>query len=311
MLVEGDSMNLHALRYFIEVAKTKSFTEASKRLFISQPGISQQIDLLEKQLGITLLHRTTRKVELTEEGKYLFDKTLSSFNEIEDTVAHIVENSTFPGLINIATVPSAASLYLPNLLKEIHALHPDIEFKIQETTTKNVMNAINNRTSHLGFIRTTDEPHLLAQADMDHLEFENSPIKAVVSTEHQLASESSIHLEQLRDDFFIQYNATESTTLFNQIEAACIAAGFKPKVICSGSELLTISNMISQNLAVALMPENMLDLVSNNLVTSLPINGLNMTSSISAIWKDDGYVNLNSKLVIDILKQMQTNHTLK
>src|SRR5690625_6833843 len=108
--MDGDFMNLHSLRYFIEVAKTKSFTEASKRLFISQPGISQQIYLLEKQLGITLLHRTTRKVELTEEGKYLYDKTLSSFNEIEDTVAHLVENSTFPSLISIATVPSAASL---------------------------------------------------------------------------------------------------------------------------------------------------------------------------------------------------------
>lgn len=298
-------MNLHSLRYFIEVAKTKSFTEASKRLFISQPGISQQIDLLEKQLGITLLHRTTRKVELTEEGKYLYDKTLSSFNEIEDTVAHLVENSTFPSLISIATVPSAASLYLPNLLKKIHAHHPEIEFRILETTTKNVMNAIGNRTSHLGFIRTTEEPHLLAQADMDHLEFEKSPIKAVVSTQHRLASEDTIHLDQLRDDFFIQYNPTESVTLYGQIEAACISAGFKPKVICSGSELLTISNLISQNIAVALMPENMLDLVPNNQVTSIEISSLNMTSSISAIWKDDGYVNLNSKLVLDILKQMK------
>src|SRR5690625_1290867 len=179
--MDGDFMNLHSLRYFIEVAKTKSFTEASKRLFISQPGISQQIDLLEKQLGLTLLHRTTRKVELTEEGKYLYEKTLSSFDEIEDTVNHLVENSTFPGIINIATVPSAASLYLPTLLKQIHVLHPEIEFQIQETTTKNVILAINNRSSHLGFIRTGEEPHLLKQAAIDYLDFESSPIKAVVS----------------------------------------------------------------------------------------------------------------------------------
>ncbi len=298
-------MNLHALRYFIEVAKTKSFTEASKRLYISQPGISQQIDLLEKQLGMTLLHRTTRKVELTEEGKYLYEKTFSSFDEIEDTVNHLVENSSFPGIINIATVPSAASLYLPTLLKEIHVLHPEIEFQIQETTTKNVILAINNRSSHLGFIRTGEEPHLLEQAAIDYLDFESSPIKAVVSKEHRLATKKSIHLQQLRDDFFIQYNATESVTLYNQMEAACIAAGFKPKVICSGSELLTISNLISQNIAVALMPENMLDLVPNDQVVSIEINGLNKTSSISAIWKDDGYVNLNAKLVISILKKLK------
>lgn len=297
-------MNLHALRYFIEVAKTNSFTEASKRLYISQPGISQQIDLLEKQLGITLLRRTTRKVTLTEEGKYLYEKILSSFDQIEDTVSHLIEHHTFPGIVSIATVPSAASLYVPSLLKKVHALHPEIEFQIHETTSKNVMNAINNRTSHLGFIRTMEEPQLLAQSDIDHVEFEQSPIKAVVSTEHRLASNDSISLAELRDDYFIQYNATESATLYNQIEAACIAAGFKPRVICSGSELLTISNLISQNVAVALMPENMLNLVPNNQITSIPISGLDMTSSISSIWKDDGYVNLNVTLMTDTLKEM-------
>src|SRR5699024_11912947 len=99
-------MNLHSLRYFIEVAKTKSFTKASENLYVSQPGISQQIHLLENQLGVSLFHRSTRKVELTEEGKYLYDRTFASFTEIEQTVSNFIDSKSYPKLINIATIPS-------------------------------------------------------------------------------------------------------------------------------------------------------------------------------------------------------------
>src|SRR5699024_8489447 len=100
-------MNYNSLRYFIEVAETLSFTEASKNLFVSQPGISQQIHLLETQLGVKLLNRTTRNVTLTEEGKFLYNKTLPSLNEIKGTMDQITEGVNFPSVIKIATIPSA------------------------------------------------------------------------------------------------------------------------------------------------------------------------------------------------------------
>ena len=116
-MIVGELVNYHSFRYFIEVASTLSFTKASENLFISQPGISQQIYLLEEQLGIKLLHRTTRKVELTEEGQYLFEKLYPSFAKIENTVSNLVESNTFPTLIKIVTIPSAASLFLPKIFK--------------------------------------------------------------------------------------------------------------------------------------------------------------------------------------------------
>src|SRR5699024_9697217 len=111
-------MNFHPLRYFIEVTKTLSFTKASKNLFVSQPGISQQIHLLEEQLRVRLLHRTTRKVELTEEGKYLLERILTSLAEIESTISHLIDSHSLLTLLKIATIPSAASVYLPKALKE-------------------------------------------------------------------------------------------------------------------------------------------------------------------------------------------------
>lgn len=297
-------MNLHSLRYFIEVAKTKSFTEASKNLFVSQPGISQQIFLLEKQLGISLLNRTTRKVELTEEGRYLFDQTLTSFAEIENTVATLIETTTFPKLINVATIPSAASLYLPTVLKTLHLDFPDTEFKIKETTSSDVMNLIHERTYHLGFIRTTTRESL-SEKGIGFLEFERYPIKAVISSQHKLANRTSIKLKELENDFFLHYDQTESKALYDLLESACKQVGFTPDTICSGSELLTIANIIAGNLAVTLLPEDMLNLVSSDQIRAVDLEDVQAESSIVAVWGDREYVNVNTKLLIDILKNMK------
>src|SRR5690625_5498645 len=85
-------LNYNSLRYFIEVAETLSFTKASKNLYVSQPGISQQIHLLETQLGVKLLNRTTRNVTLTEEGKFLYNKTVPSLNAIKGTMEQITRS---------------------------------------------------------------------------------------------------------------------------------------------------------------------------------------------------------------------------
>lgn len=298
-------MNLLSLRYFIEVAKTKNFTKASKNLYVSQPGISQQIFLLEKQLGISLLTRTTRKVELTEEGRYLYEQTYTSFAEIENTVADLIDTNTFPKLINVATIPSAASLYLPNMLKTLHLDFPYTEFKIKETTSGDVMNLIRNRTYHLGFIRTTTDA-AYSQKGIDSLEFERHSIKAVISSQHRLAHRSSIKLKELQDDPFLHYDQTESIALYELLEGACKEVGFTPKTICSGSELLTMANIIASNLAVTLLPEDMLDLVDSDEIRAVELEDVQSESSIVAVWGDREYTNLNTKLLIDILKHMNT-----
>src|SRR5699024_2688826 len=107
-------------------------------------------------------------------------------------------------------------------------------------------------------------------------------------------------------DFFLHYNQAESTALYDLLEGACAEAGFKPNTICTGSELLTIANMIAGNLAVTLLPEDMLKLVSSDHIQAIDVEDVQVESSIVAVWEDREYVNLNTKLLIDILKNMNT-----
>lgn len=299
-------MNYNSLRYFIEVARTLSFTKASENLFVSQPGISQQIHLLEEQLNVKLLDRTTRKVELTDEGEYLYKKVLPSLSEIENTITYLEESKTFPSLVKLATIPSAASLYLPKILKKLLQLYPEIEFSIKETTSSEVMELLKDKTCHLGFIRPTADFQLSKKDGINYHEFKRSPIKAVVSSEHRLAHKKSINLYELKNDFFLHYDSKHSTALYHLVEDACNNAGFRPNTICTGSELLTISNIISKNLGVTLLPNDMLELVQSDTIRALEIEDVHLESSIVAVWPEDGYVKPNIKLMIEILKELSS-----
>ncbi len=179
-------MNFLGFRYFLEVAAHLNFSKASKALHISQPGLSQQITVLEKELGFKLFHRTTRKVSLTEEGVYLYEQLSPQFENIQNTIKEIAEKKSVPQpTVRIAVIPSAASIYIPQLMTMLQNEWTSIQFYLQETTSAQALEMLEQKKNHLAFIRTPMERRLLN--NFNYIELTKSPIKLVVSAQHTIA----------------------------------------------------------------------------------------------------------------------------
>lgn len=300
-------MNLLALRYFLEVSRHLNFSRASEKLHISQPGLSQQIIALEKELGFKLFNRTTRKVTLTEEGQFLYRSLLPLFEKIEDTVTEITEKKAVPKMtIKIATISSAASIYLPKLLTFLHRELPDIQFYLQETTTSQAIELLKQQKSHFAFIRTPIEAtNLTRKHGFSMMEFANHPIQLVVSKHHPLARRDTVDLYELRNENFIHYDRHHSPSLYYLLERACLTAGFVPSTLCAGPELLTISNLIAHGLGVTLMPTDMISLLDPSKVAAISLKDQHLQSSVSVIWRDSDYVPLNTQIILRFLKKLE------
>ncbi|SDI71307.1 LysR family transcriptional regulator [Natribacillus halophilus] len=297
-------MNLLSYRYFLEVAETLNFSEASKRLHVSQPGLSQQISALEKEIGFKLLKRTTRQVSLTEEGAYLYEHLHASFHRIETIIEDVVQNKQIPQKsMRISSVPSAASIWLPELLEKMQAKLNPVELYIEETTSKQAIHAVKQQQSHLAFIRTPADMSELRDLDIATLEFSQHPLLVVLSKNHSLANESAIHLEELKDEPFIHYHPKNSPSLYYLLERACLEAGFVPNTLCVGPELMTIENLIGHEIGVSLMPADMAGVLHGELVTALPIAGEDYMSSISLIWEETPYTPFITKELIQLAKE--------
>ena len=277
--------NYLSLRYFMEIAHCLNFSQAAQKLHISQPGLSQQITVLEKELGQKLLHRSTRNVTLTEEGEYLYRNLLPSFENIDRTIAELKEAGRVPrSAIRIAAVPSAASNMVPMLIKRLNDIHPGIEFYIKETTSVHAVELVQKGEYHLAFIRTPIDTKLSLPKPLKWMEFEKHPLEIAVSLRHWAAAESEIELYALRNETFLHYDPKMSPALYYLLEHACLTAGFIPRTIGSGPEILTIANLIASGIGITLLPRDMIRLLSAYEIRGIAIKEVSLSSSISVVW---------------------------
>lgn len=145
------NINLKLLQSFLLVAEHNSFRAAAEHANRSLPAISMQIKQLEDQLGITLFHRTTRKVELTKEGEHLLISTRRALAEIETGLLELknaVDIQT--GSITLACVPTVASTYLPTILSDFSAAYPGIVISVRELAAKQLIEAVRKREVDFG-----------------------------------------------------------------------------------------------------------------------------------------------------------------
>ena len=301
----ASAMNLLSFRYFLEVAHHLNYSKASETLHISQPGLSQQITSLEKELNFKLFDRTTRKVELTAEGKYLYKKLSPLFQDIENTVNELTNKQAIPETtIRIATVPSAASNYLPNILNRLHKDMPEIDFSLYETTSVQAIELLKQKKCHLAFIRTPIDTENIKSQGLNMLEFSRKPIQLVVAKDHQITQSPLVDLYDLRDENFIHYDSNNSPSLYYLLQRACLTAGFVPKTFCVGPEILTIANLVSCGLGVTIMPKDMVQLINSRNITAIDLKNQNLQSSISVLWRDSDYLPLNTKVILKYLQNV-------
>ncbi|NUB45017.1 LysR family transcriptional regulator [Fertoebacter nigrum] len=126
-------MELRQLRYFASIAQHQSFTKASEKLFIAQPALSRQIIALEDELGVKLLLRTSRGVELTDEGRRLQEMAeyvLQFIGEIKPSLASTSTGLT--GTVVVGLPPSLAYLIAPALIAQVRNSFPGLTVKIIE-----------------------------------------------------------------------------------------------------------------------------------------------------------------------------------
>src|SRR5919204_1716217 len=128
-------MELRQLRYFAAVAHHSSFTLAARELNIAQPALSQQVRRLEHELGVELLRRTTRRVELTQAGELALARATRTLAEADALRAEVDElRGLVRGTLTVGMLPAVGDLDAAPLLAEFSAAYPHIEVRLVEDT---------------------------------------------------------------------------------------------------------------------------------------------------------------------------------
>ncbi len=150
-------MEFKQLEAFAAVAELKNFSLAAKQLYLSQPTVSLNIKALEKELGCSLIDRSTRSVELTESGRQLYLYAHRILELRQSALEHLSKPAYTEITIAASTIPSA--YLLPGLLAEFRKGHPDIYFSILQSDSMAVENMVIDGTVDLGILGAVSRPN--------------------------------------------------------------------------------------------------------------------------------------------------------
>lgn len=145
-------MNTRQMEIFVSIIRYGNFSNAAKKLYLSQPAVSTNIDLLEKELETKLLIRQGRKASLTEKGKIFYDYCLNVLAITEKTVTRIKEREDLAGTIHIAASSVPGLYLLPRLMKEFRTQYPGLKFELCIKNSKTAYDGILSSKYDIGFV---------------------------------------------------------------------------------------------------------------------------------------------------------------
>lgn len=200
-------MNLDYLQTFIHVIRLGNFSEVAKKLSISQPAVSFQIQKLERDLGVRLIERGKKRVSMTEAGKLVFQFAESVHKEEESLLARVdkIRDQVSGELSAVAsTIPG--EFVLPALLAEFTRLHPAVNARLTISDSVNVVNGVLEGNYEVGFCGI-----LPGSEELTATKIAQDDIVLIVPAAHHFARRSAISPNELSGESFIFREATSGT----------------------------------------------------------------------------------------------------
>ena len=223
-------MNLDYLRTYLEVIKTGSFSEVARKLSISQPTVSFQIQKLERDLSVRLIDRSRKTIIMTEAGKRLL--RFAEFVEEErarllDDVEQLREEVVGDLVITASTVPG--EFLIPAILSEFKVQHPAVGIRVAVSDSLTVINDVQNGAYEVGFCGAMPEGR-----DLESFKIAEDEIVLIVFPEHPFANRPEVSPMELVGEPLIFREETSGTQ--RSVESQLLEAGFNhgqgaPKLI--------------------------------------------------------------------------------
>lgn len=273
-------IELRHLRYFVAVAEELHFGRAADRLHMAQPPLSQQIRQLEEALGFQLFHRTKRSVELTEAGQVFLEDCRKIFRQLEQAIQTGRQVSRGEiGQLVIGFVSSAAYNVLPEILRSVRALLPDVRLELHEITTDQQLQWLRDGRIDVGFVRPPIEDDSFSQ----RIIFQE-PLVVALPEHHPLACRPQVPLSALAGEAFVLFPRGLAPGLYDQIISLCQQVGFSPNVVQEAIQMQTIISLVAAEIGIAIVPSSLENLQRTGVVYK-SLQESTPQATIALIWR--------------------------
>lgn len=281
-------MNLRQLRYFVAVCEEQHFRRAAEKLNVSQPPLSQQIKELEIELGVRLLERSNRAVELTPEGALFLRRAKAILESVDEAHDEMRNFTATGGGIKIGYMSAALASSLPPILS---ALREDsngaLTFKLHQLDPESQLRSVARGELDIGFasfsarqapVSIDDKLLIIERAWQETL-------RVALPHNHPLAQKTVISLGQLHNERLIIMARNPLQGFFDQVISLCYNAGVSVNIVYEASQMPEVMTLVAAGYGISLVPERSSALWDRQLAL-IPLSQ-SPTTDVSVMYRAD------------------------
>jgi len=287
-------MEIQYLAEFVVLAQTENYLEAADTLFMSQSTLSKHIKALERELGVPLFDRTTRRVHLNQYGEIMLEyaKQIADI-QYQYTTALNNQTESIKHTIIIGSIPVMAPYHITDEIMEFKKQNKNYSVNLIEGESAQLKDLLRQNKCELAFIRDEDEED---DDEFAKIPYEDDYLVAVLPSYHILANEKEITLEQIQfEDFlFLQ----PGSLLYNICRQECQKAGFTPNIAYTGQRAENIIDLVEKGMGISLLMRKPIEYLATPKIRIVDITPT-ITTKIRIYYKKDRKLSVAAKHLIN------------
>lgn len=276
-------MELRHLRYFLAVAEELSFSRAAERLHVAQSALSRTVQELESLLGVELLARTRRSVELTPAGAVLLSEARLLLQRVEETERRVRRTAAGEeGELRLGYIGPPTQSFLGPIVKEFRMRFPRVTVVLEERTPERVWEMVARGRLTVGLTRPVLPHHA---SGLQTLVLRQERLLAALPKDHRLSKSSTLRWRQLMNEPLIILSRREGVSLHDAVLAACRDASFTPKFAHTPSLISTVLSYVEAGAGIGITSESIRSLGQGLPLVFRPLSPVH-TIELVMVWSD-------------------------
>jgi DNA-binding transcriptional LysR family regulator len=248
-------LDLRQLRTFVAVAEELHFGRAAARLGVAQPPVSTMIARIERQVGVRLLERTSRRVTLTPAGEQFLEEARRLVDVADQTMVRIGEiRDGEAGRLRIGAAPSVLAAVGSGILRRFREVAPRSEIDIDHTYLDRQLRMLRDGALDAALLALPDTGTPPVEPGLELVPLLRERLAVAVGESHRVASRKRVRLEELRDEQLILWDREWLPPLYDEVLRVCRDRGFSPRIVYHGLLLLARQALISSGAGYAVEP---------------------------------------------------------
>lgn len=296
-------IDFDGIQAFVVIAELGGFSKAAEHLHVTQTALTRRLQKLESYLGLRLLDRTTRYVELTPVGRDFLPQAKAIVGEMTIAVGRLKDMSKHGrGSFTLACVPSMASHVLPEAIRRYAKLHPGNRIRLIDTSAFEVRDAVLHGQAELGIGIPTDRHPDLVEA----LLFEE-PLMFFCREEHPLSRRTAVTWADMHEAELIVVSSMTATRIFMDYQLA--KRGISLNGAYEVQHHATAVSLVAAGVGTAILPASTLEEGARPGVCRIPLKGPVVKRKVALIRRHNATLSPAANAFLELLMEGVSSRT--